>query len=342
MIRFSPILKDESFDPLIISADAPFTQARIYGEWQESLGRKTFRFSVMKDDQPVAYVQLIEYPLIRGKKYLYAPYGPVVGEFSNEILSAIKEKMIEVARERNAVFIRLDFTPANNGKSRTGLLGRYFKRAPLYTYHSSYFQPRAEWVLDLKKNEEEIYNGIHEKNRYSIRLAGRKGVTTEVISSDFTRYFDDFYRLMKETSERNGFSLHEKEYYKNIFDKLKPEHAYLVLAKYEGAILTVDLIIFYGKMANYVFAGSSDAHRNLGITHIAQWEAIKHAKKLGCTEYNFGGVSLGNVYKGWEGLTRFKTRFGGRELIHSDLYDIVSQPFWYYLYNLRKLMRRFI
>jgi lipid II:glycine glycyltransferase (peptidoglycan interpeptide bridge formation enzyme) len=341
-IEFRPILQSEPFDPLTISADAPFTQARLYGEWQENLGRTTFRFVGEKNGKAVAYIQLTEYPLIKDRKYLYAPYGPVVSEFSNEILEAVKEKMMAVARERNAVFIRLDFTPAARDQNKIAQLDKHFKRAPSYTYHSAYFQPRAEWVLNLHKTEEDIYKEIHEKNRYSIRLAGRKGVTTEIITSDFARYFPDFYKLMKETSDRNGFSLHEKEYYENIFNTLKPEYAYLVLAKFEGAILTVDLIIYHGKVANYVFAGSSDEHRNLGITHIAQWEAIKHAKKIGCTEYNFGGVSLGNLYKGWEGLTRFKTRFGGHELIHSDFYDVVAQPLWYYLYNLRKLIKRFI
>lgn len=341
-IEFRIIPPNEAFDPSTISVDAPFMQERMYGEWQENLGRTTFRFIVTKNGKPVAYIQLIEYPLIGDKKYLYAPYGPVVSEFSNDVLSALKEKLIAVARDRNAVFVRLDFTPAVHDHNKITQLNKFFKHASLYTYHSAYFQPRAEWFLELNKSEEDIYKDIHEKNRYSIRLAGRKGVTTEIISAGFPNYFSDFYKLMKETAERNSFSLHQKEYYENIFGTLKPEHAYLVLAKYQGVILTVDLIIYYGKMANYVFAGSSDEHRNLGITHIAQWEAIKYAKKLGCTEYSFGGVSSGNLYKGWEGLTRFKTRFGGYEFRHSDFYDIVGQSFWYYLYNLRKLAKRFI
>ena len=78
-------------------------------------------------------------------------------------------------------------------------------------------------------------------------------------------------------------------------------------------------------------------------TYAAQWKAIVQAKKVGCTAYNFGGVApVGNMYKGWEGLTIFKQKFGGYEVRHSDFYDAVIQPFWYHLYNARKLVKKLI
>jgi lipid II:glycine glycyltransferase (peptidoglycan interpeptide bridge formation enzyme) len=78
-------------------------------------------------------------------------------------------------------------------------------------------------------------------------------------------------------------------------------------------------------------------------TYLAQWKAITHAKKIGCVDYDFGGIANDNkMYKGWEGLTAFKKKFGGREVRHSDFFDVVVQPFWYHLYNLRKLLKKFI
>ena len=32
--------------------------------------------------------------------------------------------------------------------------------------------------------------------------------------------------------------------------------------------------------------------------------------------------------------------FGGQEIIHSDLFDIIVQPFWYRLYNFRKFIKQ--
>jgi len=67
------------------------------------------------------------------------------------------------------------------------------------------------------------------------------------------------------------------------------------------------------------------------------WKAILHAKKLNMRYFNFGGISNGDpLYKSWEGLTSFKKKFGGKEARHSDFFDLVINPFWYSLYNLRK------
>jgi lipid II:glycine glycyltransferase (peptidoglycan interpeptide bridge formation enzyme) len=76
---------------------------------------------------------------------------------------------------------------------------------------------------------------------------------------------------------------------------------------------------------------------------LSHWEAIRYAKKLGCDYYNFGAVSSEeDSYKGWDGLTVFKKKFGGQEMVHSDFFDVVSNPFWYRIYNLRKLIKKFI
>jgi len=340
--KLREIGKDELFDPLIICPDTPFTQAQFYGEWQTSLGKEVKRFVVSSDQEVVAYFQLIRYPLLRDKSYFYIPYGPVIKEPSDQFLDFLKTELSNFAKKNNAVFIRLDFTPTVKNLDDKKLLGKIFRKAPMYTYHSAYFQPRAEWFLDLNKTEDDILKEMHEKTRYSVRLAGRKGITTEIVSSDFVRYFSVFYELMFGTAKRNGFSLHIKSYYENIFQNLQPNNAYLSVARYKEEILAIDLIICYGQVANYVFGGSSDEHRNLMPTYLAQWAAICHAKKTGNLFYNFGGIASGKIYKGWDGLTIFKKKFGGREVVHSEFFDVVAQPFWYSLYNIRKLIKKYI
>ena len=143
---------------------------------------------------------------------------------------------------------------------------------------------------------------------------------------------------MSETSQRNGFGLHSKEYYKGVFDNLSNDNnSYLVIAKHEEKILIIDVIIVFGKTANYVFGASSNEFRDTLPSYKAQWEAILHAKKIGCTIYNFGGVSINSQSKKWEGLSAFKKRWGGEILEHSPFYDIITQPFWYFLYKIKKL-----
>ncbi|MFH1170580.1 MAG: peptidoglycan bridge formation glycyltransferase FemA/FemB family protein [Candidatus Vogelbacteria bacterium] len=332
---FRALEETELFDPLTLCSDAPFTQARFYGQWQTSLDRAVKRFVVSRDNQTVAFFQLIKYQFFNGKSYFYLPYGPVTKDFSEDFFAKLKQELNRLAKTENAVFVRLDFTPPVSN----AILSKFFTQAPFYTYHSAHFQPRREWCLDLGKSEDELLAVMHEKTRYSIRLAERKGIIIEIITENFEKYFENFYELMSGTAQRNGFNLHQKNYYKNIFQNLQTNNAYLVIAKYGEKVLVIKLIICYGPTAYSVFSGSSNDYRDLRPTYLVQWTAICQAKKLGHHFYNFGGISAGKIYRGWDGLTVFKKNFGGAEIIHSDFFDIVVQPFWYRLYNFRKLTK---
>lgn len=327
----------ERFEPLLVYADAAFTQAEFYGAWQKSLGRTVRRFLISEHHQPILYVQLVKYRLFFGKHYLYAPYGPVSKvPPSKELLLFLRDEVLKIAQSENAVFARMDFTPVPRDAS---VLRKFFTKSPRATYRSAHFQPRAEWFLDLEKREDELLMAMHEKTRYSIRLTERKGVVTEIVSADFGKYFDAFYNLMQETARRDGFRLHEREYYQSIFQNINAQDTFLSIAQYQNKVLAVNVVVVYGKTAHYVFGGLGDAERNRMPAYAVQWAAIRHAKEIGCTAYNFGGVSAGTVYKGWEGLTAFKQKFGGRRVVHSDFYDVVSERFWYLVYYLAKAVK---
>ena len=335
--EFREIGNDENYDPSNLCENVPFTQASFYGDWQKSLGRPVKRFLVYADKEVVAYFLLIKYPLLLSKSYLYIPYGPVTKDFSEDFFVNLKQELKRIAKVENSVFVRLDFTPP----ATSNTLSKFFTKAPFYTYHSAYFQPRVEWFLSLEKSENELLMAMHEKTRYSIRLAERKEITAEIITGDFGKYFEIFYELMAGTAKRNGFSLHQKSYYENIFQNLHKINSYLSIARYGQKILAIDLIIIFSKTANYVFGGSSDEERNRMPTYLAQWKAICYAKQLNCAYYNFGGIATENkIYKGWDVLTIFKKKFGGKEIARSDFFDVVVNPFWYHLYNFRKRIKK--
>lgn len=336
--EFRELGSDEVFDPGTIYKNTPFTQADFYGKWQNSEGRTAKRFLAYLQGRVVAYFQIIKYPLIKDKSYLYIPYGPVTNDSSSDFLLSFKEKITEITKESRAIFTRIDFSP----KVDNELLTKYFKKSTLYTYHSAYFQPRFEWFLNLKKSKEELLEDTHSDTRYSIRTAQKREVEVKIISEDFNKYFEDFYNLMNIAAKRNKFNLHPKKYYKEIFDSLsKIKDSYLSVATYNGKILIVDVIIVSSGIANYVFSGSSNEERNRFPSYLAIWGAICRAKDLDCNYFNFGGISPeGNSsYKGWDGLTKFKKKFGGEEIKHSDFFDVVINPFWYHIYNIRKYIK---
>ncbi len=328
-------------EPFLIEMKASFTQGEIYATWQRR--REVKKFVIEDQGQIIAFFQAIKFPLIFGKNYYYIPYGPVVKEYSAELLDFI-HKSIEIIKDKTVVYTRLDFFPRVEDGDILKHLSKTFYRVPKIFLGGSNFQPREEWVLNNERTKEDILNVMHKNTRYCIRLAEKKGVTVKIIRSNFLEHFTDFYQLMKITAERNHFGLHAEEYYKNIFtnlDKNNKDKSFLAIAYLGDKILVIDLIIVFGQTSHYVFSGSSNEYRNLSPNYLVQWQSIIEAKALNCQEYNFGGVNLDDKRqnKDWAGLTDYKVKFGGQIIKHSDFYDIIYQPFWYFMYAFRKLLK---
>lgn len=342
--KLKEVFKEEDFSPLWISREAPFTQSYFYGEWQENLNRKVKRFVIQKNNQPLGVFQVIKYPLAFGRSYLYAPYGPVLqSNFNSEDLSLLIQEIRKIAQEERSVFVRFDFTPLASRLFDENVLGKNLKSAPLYTYSGAYFQPRVEWQVDLTKGVDELMKSMHQKTRYSVRLSERKGVKSEIVEKNFLDHLEDFYALLSETAKRNNFQLHSKSYYEGIFRLMeKRQNCFLSVARLDEKVLVSIFVLCFGSTAHFVFGGSGNDHRNLAPSHLAHWKAMLKAKELGLSQYNFGGVEKSNLYPGWEGLTRFKKGFGGQAVEHSSFYDLVSDPVWYAVYKLRKLLKKYI
>lgn len=287
-----------------------------------------------------------------------------------EIFSYLKD----LAKKENCIFVRLE---SFEDKKDTALWGdkqniypdgqNLFRLLPVFVNppkksfaKEGVFQPRMEWWLDLQESEDELLNRIHKDHRYSIRRAQKENIQIELVKidknlseNDKEKYFNLFWDLMKTTGERDGFSIYEKKYYQQIFNLStfrEGGQKFLVFTKYSGSTggekqsgveeyLSVALVVISDKIANLVFAGSVGEKRELGFNHLMQWEAIKHAKELGCVIYNFGGIYENGFGKpGLLGVTNFKKRFGGYAKFHGDFVDMPIQKIKYFLYIIRKMM----
>ena len=106
-------------------------------------------------------------------------------------------------------------------------------------------QPRFVFRLDIKdKTEEEVMAGFHQKWRYNIRLAGRKGV---VVKEGTRENLKDFHKIMIETGNRDGFITRPLEYFEKMYDNMVPGgHMKLLMAYYEDKPISGVIPIFYG------------------------------------------------------------------------------------------------
>ena len=335
------VFEKKDWNPALFFPNTPFTQSFEYGEWQKASGKKVRRFVVDASGKSVCFFQIIFFKLASARTYGYIPYGPVSDSFSEDLLKFLKRNILDISKEEKAVFTRLDPMP---NVQKSDVL-KVFSKPHYSSFLGAHFQPRYEWVLSLSPNLETLLENMHQKTRYSVRLAEKKGVKVKIVESGIGKYLPVFLNLMETTSSRNSFSLHDKEYYKNIFTSLEgSRNVFLSVASLGENILAIDFMFVYGDTVMYVFGGSSNESRNVCAPHLSKWKAIEHAKSLGAKFFNFGGIEdpEKKLYKSWEGITEFKKKFGGEILEHSDLYDVVVEPLWYFLYNFRKLIKMYI
>ena len=193
-------------------------------------------------------------------------------------------------------------------------------------------QPAQTLVLDLSLGENGILAQMHQKTRYNIRLAEKKGI--EIISG--LEYLDDFWRLMKQTTNRDGFRSHSLNYYSAL---LKPDNFIkLIVARYQGQIIAAGLFCSYGNTVTYLHGASDNSFRQVMAPYLLQWTVIKQAISEDYNYYDFYGISATK----WPGVTRFKLGFGGVVVNYPGTFDVIIRPLAYFVYSLLRRLRRLI
>lgn len=204
-------------------------------------------------------------------------------------------------------------------------------------------QPPRTLLVDLRPSEEEILQRMKQKTRYNIRLAQRKGV---VVREGTLEDMATFNSLMQVTGQRDGFGIHQPQYYRTAYELFAPERAAMLLAEYEGKALAALMVFATGQRAAYLYGASSDEERQRMPAYALQWEAMRWAKQRGCTTYDLWGVpdydeetleaQFTERNDGLWGVYRFKRGFGGELVRTVGAADRVHNKMLYKLYKWRR------
>ena len=221
---------------------------------------------------------------------MYAPRGPVCDVHDLAILKQLTDGAKELAKKYKAIVLRIEPDVESDDQVFRDIvtnLGYHIKDDAKDFMDE--IQPRYVFRLDIKgKTEEEVMAGFHQKWRYNIRLAGRKGVTVKEGTREDLK---EFHKIMMETGARDGFIIRPLEYFEKMYDNLAPNHMKLLMAYYEGKPISGVIPIFYGNKTWYLYGASSNEHRNLMPNYLLQWEMIKMAIARHDAIYDFRGVS---------------------------------------------------
>ena len=245
-----------------------------------------------------------------------------------EAMSLFLEEIRQIAKQAKSIFLKIE-PPIHSH-----FLKSFFnKPANKFTKSKKEIQVSETLVLDTNKPEQELLNQMHQKTRYNIKLAQKKGVIIQLAEPSDQLAMETFLELLKVTADRDKFHLHNQEYYLKMWQVLGKEGMVrLFLARHQDKVIAANLVCFFGSTVTYLHGASDYKFRDLMAPYLLQWEAISQAKKIGFRYYDFWGVDE----KKWPGVTRFKMGFSGERVSSLGAFDLVFRPIWYQTYNLAR------
>ena len=264
-----------------------------------------------------------------GRTLMYGCRGPVCDLDDRETFSQLLDGAKALAKKYKSYVIKIDPDVPSSNTAFSSMLQSFGFRAKEGGKNFEAIQPRYVFRLNVEgKTEEELLANSHQKWRYNIRLAERKGVTVRICGKEMVPAFSD---LMLTTGVRDGFVTRKPEYFAAMLDNLG-EHARLYMAfDPNDTPIAGTLAIHYGDKVWYLYGASSNEHRNLMPNYLLQWRMIQWAVETNCRIYDFRGVS-GDVSEDnpLYGLFRFKQGFGGDFTEFVGEMDLVLSPVIYW------------
>jgi peptidoglycan pentaglycine glycine transferase (the first glycine) len=291
---------------------------------------------ILEEDGEIRAAMLIlkrALPLPGMKKCIfYSPRGPVVDVESQELCQVLLAGAARVARDHGAIFLKMDPAVDHRQEQFADILSACGLRKNETGLDFEGVQPRFVFRLDISPSETLLLENMHQKWRYNIRLASRKGVV--IRQAENKEDLRIFYDILLETAQRDQFLIRGYEYFEWIWDHMVLNgYGQIFVAEYEGQAIAATLAMILGEKAWYLYGASSNEHRNVMPNYLIQWEMIRWAKQQGCTMYDFRGVS-GDLDENnpLYGLYRFKKGFGGELTEFIGEYDQVYSRFFDWLW----------
>jgi len=335
---FKEITSEKEWEGIVNNfPESNFLQSFYWGEFQEKIGKKVFRFSSSDKNDLIAF-QAVKETAKRGN-YLSIAGGPLLDweKIKNDKFKKIIKFIKKIAKENNCLFIRFRPQSLDSKEVRKKLKLQKIILSPMHLTADLTLQ------LDLTKDEDLLLKEMRKNTRYEIRQIEKKGISIE--QSKDPKKIKEFYDHQLELAEKHGFVPFNYKFLFEQFNTFVKGNNVLLFSSYQkDKLLASAFVIFYNNEAVYHYGISTDNNHKLPGSYACQWAAIKEAKKRGCTKYNFWGIAPKDEKSHrFAGVSLFKRGFGGDEIAYLPAHDIpVSVLYWpTYLFELmRKKFRK--
>ena len=294
--------------------EANFLQSAEWATANELVGNATIRGGVWHGGALIAGWQGIIKDARRGR-YLEVPGGPLIDWTDEAAAQEVVAQLKAAGKAHKCVFIRIRPQVIDADEIRQQLASLRLHHAPfhLHAEHTN--------ILDLAQSEAELLAGMRRQTRYEVRQAEKKGVVVSWRSDEVA--VDEFFKVQANTAKRQGFIPPSRQFLAAQVEAFG-DSARIYRAEKDGTLLNLALVLFSGEEADYFEAASTPESRDYPGAYAVQWQAIRDAKHLGKTRYNFWGVAYtDDPNHRYAGVTTFKRGFGGENVTYVPAHDIV-------------------
>ncbi len=255
---------------------------------------------------------------------MYSPRGPVCDIHDRQVMKQLMDGVNALAKKYRAYIFKIDPDVKSDDKEFIQICSSLGLAMGSDTKNFEGVQPRYVFRLYIDgRDEEQLLASFHQKTRYNIRVAIKKGV---VVRTEGIDKVDDFYKIMLETGVRDNFVIRNAAYFRRLLEALG-QHARLYMAYLDSKPIAGTIAVAYGDKVWYLYGASSDSYRNVMPNYLLQFEMIKWAVELGASVYDFRGVS-GDISEDnpLYGLYRFKKGFNGEFTEFVGEMSVVYRP----------------
>lgn len=297
--------------------EANFLQSWLWGAFQTRLGRQ-IHCSGFYNNNELQGVMLSVVEPARRARYLTVPGGPIINWQDKAVVKATVEEMRRIGKQENCVFVRTRPQLLASLQSRQLFRDLGFKEAPMHLHAELTSQ------LDITPDEGQLTSSFRKNTRYELKQAKKRGIV--VSQSTDPEAINEFYDLQLQTAQRHGFVPYGKKFLKEQFAVFAEAGKVILYSAHtaDGQLIAQAYVIFYNQEAAYHYGASTELGRKEPGAYLIQWEAIKEAKRRGCTRYNFWGVvKPEQTNHRFYGVSVFKRGFRGEDVEYLHAQDLV-------------------
>jgi len=155
----------------------------------------------------------------------------------------------------------------------------------------------------------------------SVERTGRQRQGVRVVDADASR-LNEFYAIHTEAMRRARISPRGEQTDRDMWDELAPRGmARLLFAEIAATAAPVAtlFLVSCGPRVVDLYGGTTKEGGDRRANHLLKWEAFKRCREWGFREYDLWGLPR-------EGIARFKSGFGGREIRYIGAWDLQVDP----------------